>query len=126
MTEELRDYCLAKQGATEELPFDDVTLVYKVGGKMFALLPRYADSINLKCDPDKALELRASYEAVQPGYHMDKKHWITVVFDGSIPKTEILSWIDNSYNLIVAKLPKTKRMEIIGLPSMDISSTDLS
>ena len=105
----IRQYCLAKTGASEELPFDDKTPVFKVGGKIFAITDADAASINLKCDPERALELRASHEAVQPGYHMNKKHWITVLFDGSIPKGEVQSWIDDSYALIIASLPKAKR-----------------
>jgi predicted DNA-binding protein (MmcQ/YjbR family) len=110
--EEIRSHCLAKAGTVEELPFGDDTPVFKVGGKIFAITNIPTTSINLKCDPERALELRASYEAVQPGYHMNKHHWITVLFDRSIPKREILSWIDDSYQLIVASLPKAKRQEL--------------
>ncbi len=110
---ELSAYCLSKAHTTEELPFDDVTLVYKVAGKIFAIAP--SDNwghVNIKCDPEEALERRAQYESVQPGYHMSKKHWVTVPLDGSVPRQTILAWIDDSYNLIVAGLPKTKRLEI--------------
>ncbi len=112
--EELRQYCLSKPYTTEELPFDDVTLVYKVMGKMFALAA--SDDwghINLKCDPDEAVERRAEYESVQPGYHMNKKHWLTVPLDGSVPYSVVYSWIDDSYGLVVASLPKAKRLEVI-------------
>ncbi len=112
--EELRQYCLSKPYTTEELPFDDVTLVYKVMGKMFALAA--SDDwghVNLKCDPDEAVERRAEYESVQPGYHMNKKHWLTVPLDGSVPYSVVYSWIDDSYGLVVASLPKAKRLEVI-------------
>jgi predicted DNA-binding protein (MmcQ/YjbR family) len=117
---DIRAYCLAKVGASEELPFDNNTPVFKVGGKIFAITNSEAISINLKCDPERALELRASYEAVQPGYHMNKRHWITVLFDGSIPKREIQSWIDDSYTLVVASLPKSKRPALASTPVNDI------
>jgi predicted DNA-binding protein (MmcQ/YjbR family) len=112
--EELRQYCLSKPYTTEELPFDDVTLVYKVMGKMFALAA--SDDwghVNLKCDPDEAVERRAEYESVQPGYHMNKKHWLTVPLDGSVPYSVVYAWIDDSYGLVVASLPKVKRLEVI-------------
>ena len=85
--EEYRSYCLAKKGVIEEFPFDNETLVFKVAGKMFALtnVSTFA-SINLKCDPEKAVELRDQYPAVLPGYHMNKKHWNTILLDGSIPR----------------------------------------
>lgn len=111
----IRSYCLAKSGTTEELPFDDVTLVYKVMGKIFAIAGMDASFINLKCDPDYALELRAQYEEVTPGYHMNKKHWISVEYTGTIPKREICQWIDNSYNLIVARLPKAQKEQLAAL-----------
>ncbi|MDR9487777.1 MmcQ/YjbR family DNA-binding protein [Salibacter sp.] len=86
--EELRDYCLAKPATSEGMPFDDEVLVFKVAGKMFALVNiNKFESINLKCDPDEALELRAQYPEVKPGYHMSKKHWNTVEFGGNITKT---------------------------------------
>jgi predicted DNA-binding protein (MmcQ/YjbR family) len=97
----LRDYCLSKESVTEGFPFGEDTLVFKVTGKIFALANLGGDlSINLKCDPAKALELRERYESVIPGYHMNKKHWNTILLDGSIPDTEVLSWVDDSYNLV--------------------------
>jgi predicted DNA-binding protein (MmcQ/YjbR family) len=105
----VRNYCLAKAATSEELPFGDDTPVFKVVGKVFAITDIDAVSINLKCDPERALELRAQYEGVQPGYHMNKKHWITVMLDGSVPRREVESWIDDSYALVVASLPKAKR-----------------
>ncbi|NJK97634.1 MAG: MmcQ/YjbR family DNA-binding protein [Bacteroidales bacterium] len=99
--ETIRSYCLSKKGAVEDLPFDEFTLVYKVGNKMFALSSLTGElSINLKCDPEKALELREQYPAVQPGYHMNKDHWNTVYIDGSIASNLIFQWIDHSYDLV--------------------------
>jgi predicted DNA-binding protein (MmcQ/YjbR family) len=101
-----RNYCLVKKGVTEGFPFDQETLVFKVGGKMFALTNiDHFESINLKCDPSKALELRERYEAVTSGYHMNKKHWNTVKIDGTIPDSYILKWIDHSYELVIRNLP---------------------
>lgn len=112
--ERLRTYCLQKKGATEDLPFGDDVLVFKVMGKMFALtnpegLPL---TVNLKCDPARALELRASHEAVQPGYHMNKKHWNTVYLDGSLSDTEICALIDHSYDLVVQGLKRADRAQL--------------
>ncbi len=108
--EAYRNYCLRKKRVTEEFPFDEKTLVYKVRGKMFALADIDAfESINLKCDPETALQLREAYEGVTPGYHMNKKHWNTVRTDGSIPDKLIYQWIDDSYRLIVDKLPRADR-----------------
>jgi len=104
--EELREYCLAKKGVTESFPFDETTLVFKVMNKMFALTGLHRDfSVNLKCDPEKAMELRELHPAVIPGYHMSKKHWNTINIDGSIEDELIYEWIDDSYNLIVESLP---------------------
>lgn len=108
--EELRDYCLSLNGTTESFPFDDVTLVFKVGGKMYALVSLDGDlAVNLKCDPEVALELRELYPAVKPGYHMHKKYWNTVEIDGSIPDSTIQQWISNSYNIVKSSLPKKMR-----------------
>src|SRR5512137_785077 len=99
--ESLRDYCLQKAKVTESFPFGDDTLVFKTGGKIFALVNLEGDlSINLKCDPALAIELRERYASVLPGYHMNKKHWNTILVDGTIPDAEIFSWIDHSYNLV--------------------------
>jgi len=111
--EYLREYCISKKGVTEEFPFDDVTLVFKVGGKIFALTNLDGDlSINLKCDPEKAIELREEYTNVLPGYHMSKVHWNTIQIDGSISNKLILSWIDHSYDLVIKSLSKKIRSEI--------------
>lgn len=107
--EQIREYCLKKKGATEEFPFDEETLVFKVIGKIFLLtsLDSIPLQINLKCDPEKAINLREEYEAVQPGYHMNKRHWNTVTIDGSVPLLMIKEWIDDSYNLVSAGLKKS-------------------
>ncbi len=111
--EEFREFCLAKPGVEESFPFDNSTLVFKVMGKMFALTGLNREfSINLKCSPEKAIELRAIYPAVQPGYHMSKKHWNTVHVDGSVDDETIYNWINDSYNLVFASLPKSKRAHI--------------
>ena len=105
--ESVRNYCLQKKSATEELPFDEDSPVYKVMGKIFAitnLIPPY--SINLKCDPEKAVELRERYDAVTPGYHMNKTHWNTIELDGNISPKLIKQWIDHSYDLVVNGLTK--------------------
>ncbi|MEQ9403766.1 MAG: MmcQ/YjbR family DNA-binding protein [Cyclobacteriaceae bacterium] len=105
--ETFRNYCLAKPGTTEEFPFDENTLVFKVAGKMYSAtdLEEFV-SINLKCDPERAVELRERYSGVIPGYHMNKRHWNTVLTDGSIPDDKILEWINDSYDLVVKGLPK--------------------
>ena len=112
--EEFRDYCLDKKAVTESFPFDETTLVFKVMNKMFALTDVEDQfSINLKCDPEKAIRLREQYpDQVLPGYHMNKKLWNTVVVDGKIPDNLLYQWIDESYDLIVASLPKAKRLEL--------------
>lgn len=109
--EKFRSYCISKKGVTEEFPFDADTLVFKVMGKMFAItsLDQTEFSINLKCDPEKAELLREQYPAVTPGYHMSKKHWNTVMVDGTIPLKTLLIMIDESYDLVVAGLPAKVR-----------------
>jgi predicted DNA-binding protein (MmcQ/YjbR family) len=108
-----RNYCLSKKGVTEELPFDEQTLAFKVMGKMFALtnVDTFV-SINLKCEPEKAVELREQYEGVRPGYHMNKKHWNTVLINGSISNKLLKEWIDDSYNLVAASLTKKLQEEL--------------
>ena len=109
--EEFREYCLNKPEAAEGTPFGETVLVFKVRGKIFALasLDEIPARVNLKCDPDLALELRDRYEQVRPGYHMNKKHWNTVELDGVIPEKEIRMMIDHSYDLVVKSLPKSRR-----------------
>lgn len=100
--ETLREYCLSKQDVEETLPFGPDTLVYKVKGKIFLLtgLDGAGLRFNVKCDPDKATELREEFPCVLPGYHMNKKHWNTVVVDGSVPAKQLKEWIDHSYQLV--------------------------
>lgn len=97
--------CQMKPGATESTPFGPEHLVFKIDGKMFALasLDKFPPQVNLKCDPDRALELRDRYEAIMPGYHMNKRHWNTLILDGSLPDKLIRDLIDHSYQLVVAK-----------------------
>lgn len=114
--EVLREHLLALPGAVEDYPFGPEHLVCKVGGKMFALIA-LADAplrVNLKCDPEHAEVLRGYYPAVRPGYHMNKRHWNTVVLDGSIPADEILSMAEDSYRLVVASLPKRLQQNLGG------------
>ncbi len=111
--ESFREYCLAKTGVTEETPFGPDTLVFKVCGKMFALTDiNMFDSINLKCDPEKAEELREQYAGITAGYHMNKKHWNTVKTDGSVPFGLVQNLIDESYDLVVSSLPKNVRSKL--------------
>ena len=108
--ESLHEYCLNKPGAEETLPFGPDTLVYKVGGKAFLLtgLDSETLSFNVKCDPEKAIELREQFSCVLPGYHMNKKHWNTIVVDGSVSSRQLKEWIDHSYDLVVGGLSKKK------------------
>ena len=111
--EAFRDYCLEKKGVTEGFPFDKVTLVFKVMGKMFALAPleRLPPQVNLKCDPERAVELRETYDGViMPGYHMSKVHWNTLYLE-QLPAEIIMELIDHSYELVVQKLPKKIKEE---------------
>jgi predicted DNA-binding protein (MmcQ/YjbR family) len=109
--EDIRNYCTSKKSVTESLPFDDDTLVFKVMNKMFLLTNLSGDlTINIKCEPVKAIELREKYSSVKPGYHMNKNHWNTVEIDGFIPDKLICQWIDDSYNLIVESLPKKTKL----------------
>ena len=112
--EELRHICLGKKGVTEEFPFDEQTLVFKVMGKMFALvaLERLPPQCNLKCDPERAMELREEYDGdIIPGYHMSKKHWNTLFLD-NLPANLIKELIDHSYDLVVSGLTKKLREEL--------------
>ena len=111
---QLESSFLNKQGTERETPFGEEYWVYKVMGKMFGLISWQDDpvNINLKCDPDLAQNLRATYEAVNPGYHMNKEHWNTVTIDNSIPDGEIVKMIDHSYDLVVKKLKKSDREKL--------------
>lgn len=108
--EELRDYCIQKKGVTENFPFDDKVLVFKVMNKMFALVNvEISDSVNLKCDPERAIELREEYMGILEGYHMSKKHWNTVLLESDVNRLLLQELIDDSYNLIVSKLTKKEK-----------------
>jgi len=97
----IREYCLSKKDVAECFPFGDDTLVFKRSGKIFLLANLDGElSLNIKCDPALALELRERYSSVVPGYHMNKKHWNTVMIDGSVPDAEVLKWIDHSYDIV--------------------------
>lgn len=114
--ETIREYCLKKKGKISEgFPFGEDVLVFKVNGKIFllALLDEHPLQMNLKCDPELAIELRERYEAVKPGYHMNKTHWNTVVLDGSILSKEIFKMIDHSYEQVVKGLKKSEREKIL-------------
>lgn len=112
--ETLRDYCLTKPGVTESFPFDTVTLVFKVGGKMFALadIGKQPLELALKCDPEKAVQLREEFDAVQPGFHLNKTHWNTVTADSSLRDSQVREWIDDSYNLVYSSLAKAVRANL--------------
>jgi predicted DNA-binding protein (MmcQ/YjbR family) len=112
--ESYRTFCLSHKGVTEEFPFGQNTLVHKVMGKMFALTDiEDFESVNLKVNPEAGVELRERYPAVMPGYHMNKKHWITVLMDGSIPDKIVLQWIQDSYDLVASRLTKTQKQALL-------------
>lgn len=114
--EQLRDYCLAKKGVEETFPFGEDTLVFKVMGKMFAVTSLSEPvSVNLKCNPEKAIELRASFGAVKPGYHMNKTHWNTISYNEDVSDALILELIDHSYQLVVSSLTKKLQQELNSL-----------
>lgn len=116
--EEFRNYCITKKGVTEELPFDNNTLVFKVMGKMFALSSlkgweEGTESVNLKCDPERALELRAEFQSINPGYHMNKKHWNTVqLHNGELSDAFTKELIDHSYESVISALTKKLKDEL--------------
>ncbi len=111
--ESFRSHCLSKKGVTEDFPFDENTLVFKVMGKIFALTDLESfQSINLKCDPEKGAQWREQYSSVLPGYHMNKRHWITVLMDRSIQDKLIMQWIDESYSLAAASLNKSLKLDL--------------
>lgn len=115
--EEIRAYCLTLPGVEETFPFDEHTLVFKVMGKMFCLcaLERLPHQINVKCDPEKAIELREEYSGVIPGYHMSKKHWNTLIFDMSFDNNQTREWIKDSYDLVAGSLTKKLKEELSNL-----------
>ena len=112
--EEFRDYCLSKKYVTECFPFDEKTLVFKVADKMFALsgLENQPSKVNLKCDPEKAIELRAEYSDIIEGFHMSKKHWNTITIEGNISNKFLKELIDHSYNLVVKGMTNEKQREL--------------
>ena len=111
----LREYALKKKHVTESQPFGDDVLVFKVMDKIFMMMDfEHPTNVNLKCDPELAVDLRERYDAVLLGHHMNKTHWNTVILDSTIPPKEILKMIDNSYDLIVKAFPKSKRENYIG------------
>lgn len=106
----LREHCLSLPATSESFPFDNETLVFKVVDKMFCLANvEPFESFNVKCDPERAVELREQYQAVKPGYHMNKQHWNTISADGSIADEQLLQWVSDSYELVVKSLPKARR-----------------
>jgi predicted DNA-binding protein (MmcQ/YjbR family) len=110
-SEELRDHCLSFRGTEEEFPFGPETSVFKVAGKIFALSRLAEDPVcvSLKCDPPLAEQLREAHAAVLPGYHLNKRHWNTVIIDGSLPDGVISDMVEDSYDLVVSKLPRARR-----------------
>ena len=113
--EGIRNYCLQKNGVEESFPFDETTLVFKVGGKIFLLLSLVSNPLqfNIKCDPERAIELREEYDCVQPGYHMSKKHWNTIIYDGSVRDAIIKQWIDHSYELVFESLTRKMKEQLL-------------
>lgn len=116
--QQLYEFCLAKNGVTEHFPFDEDTLVFKVGGKMFCLTSlkeweKNTPSLNLKCDPERAEELRAEYDAINPGYHMSKVHWNTVDFNRDVSDKKMCELINHSYELVFKSLTKKIQSEIL-------------
>lgn len=111
--EDFRAYCLLKNGVSESFPFDDNILVFKVGGKMFVALDvDKFESFNAKCLPERAIQLRERYPGILPGYHMNKKHWNTIMADGSVPDELMCELADHSYDLVLASLPKAVRQKV--------------
>lgn len=112
--EEFRNYCLSKKYVTECFPFDEKTLVFKVADKMFALsgLEHYPSTVNLKCDPEKAVELREEYSDIIEGFHMSKKHWNSVIIESNLSNKLIMELIDHSYDLVVKGMSKKKQQKL--------------
>jgi predicted DNA-binding protein (MmcQ/YjbR family) len=112
--ESLRDYCIHKPGVEECFPFNESVLVFKVGGKMFLLadINEKPLSFNVKCEPEKAIKLRETFNSIRPGFHMNKTHWNTVTYDGQLTKSQLLEQVDYSYDLIFSSLPKKMKTEI--------------
>ena len=124
--DEVLELCASRRGAVEDYPFGDDVAVFKVGGRMFALVLLVEDPgrVTLKCDPDWALALRAQYEAVRPGYHTNKRHWNTVELDGSVDRDDLRDMIDHSHELVVDKLPRAERTRLLGEGDPPAAGTD--
>ena len=120
--EQIREHCIIKSGVTEEFPFDEDTLVFKVLGKMFLLISvSDPGSFNVKCDPVLAVELRERYPCVSPGWHMNKSKWNTVELDGSVSDRVLREWIDHSYDQVVGGLPKYLQKELVSTHGVSVS-----
>lgn len=121
----MRAHCLGLAGATEDHPFGPGALVFKVGGKLFAIVGENEDpvTVSLKCDPEEAVALRAAYDAVAPGYHLNKRHWNTITLDGTVPERAVRDWIDDSYDLVVETLPRRVASALQIAPRDGSSST---
>ena len=117
---ELRDWCLSMPGAEEHFPFGEATSVFKVGGKMFALSALGSEplEVSVKCEPELAVELRNSYPAIRPGYHLNKRHWNTLTLDGSLPDQLVRDLIEDSYDLVVSALPKRVQKQLEWPPAV--------
>jgi predicted DNA-binding protein (MmcQ/YjbR family) len=113
--EVIREYCITKPGVTEGFPFNDTALVFKVAGKMFAVLDLSAQSrgLTLKCDPEKAIELREHHPEITPAWHFNKQHWNTISLNGNISDNLLKVWIDHSYSIVVDSLPKSKKEQLL-------------
>jgi len=111
--EELHKYCMSIKGVTEDMPFNDKSIVYKIGNKIFCLAFFMENfKINIKCEPEEVINLRERFTAITPGYHMNKKHWITIIMDDSIDSSLIEIWIQNSYKLVLNNLPPKVKNQI--------------
>lgn len=112
--EEIRQHCLLKPGVTEDFPFDESVLAFRVMGKIFLLtnIDAFPQSFNVKCEPELAVDLRDQYDAVQPGYHMNKKHWNTIMLDGTVEDALLIEWIDHSYARVAAGLTRAQRDQL--------------
>lgn len=123
---ELRRWCLRQAGAIEDFPFGPENSVFKVAGKMFALsgLDRTPLRVSVKCEPELAVQLRNSYSAVGPGYHLNKRHWNTITLDGSLPDEIVRDMIEDSYDLVVSALPKRVRDQLGWAPGADPAASD--
>ena len=115
--ESFRTYCLSKKGASESFPFDNNTLVFKVLSKVFSItnINKKPFSVNLKCNPEKAIELRELYSEITPGYHMNKKHWNTIIFESNLPDPLLKQMIDDSYWLVIKKMTKKEKAQLLDL-----------